>query len=1092
MNVCRWITRWLICSFLFIVASALSLSNVVVAAEAGEKESLPTGAEVQSLKVFPESVALPHKFAYRQLLVTATMNGGDEVDVTRMAKITVDTDLAEVNARGFVTPVKDGTGSIEVSLGGQSLAVPIEVTGQTAPYRVSYVQDVMPIMSRIGCNAGTCHGSAQGKNGFKLSLRGYDLLFDYRALTDDLESRRFDRASPDNSLFLLKITGVVPHVGGALAKPGEPYYEALRGWVADGVTLDLESPRVESIRVFPESPIIPLPGMRQQIAILATFSDGSVRDVTREAFVESSNIEVTSVDRPGLITALRRGEAAVLARYEGRYAVAQLTVMGDRSGFEWKEVPEYNYLDTLVYKKLKKIKALPSGVCTDSEFLRRVYLDLTGLPPRPKEVRNFLFDRRNSKVKRDELIDRLIGNSEFVDFWTNKWADLLQVNPKFLGKDGAAALRQWIQQGVASNVPYNEFVESILAGTGSTLKNPPAAYYKILRTPEDAMENTTQLFLGVRFNCNKCHDHPFERWTQNNYWQLSSFFARIGRKNAPGSPIMPRQAATQTERPAFEEIIFDKEDGEVTPPYGGTVTATFPYTHPGTVPSESPRRQQLAAWLASADNPYFAKSFVNRLWSYFFGVGFIEPVDDIRAGNPASNPELLDRLTKEFIDTGFDVRHLMRLIVRSRTYQHSIKTNEFNAEDTTNFSHALARRLPAETLFDALHQATGARAKLPGVRAGSRAAELTDPKVKTNDGFLDLFGRPPRESACECERSSGMSLGQSLNLVNGPTVAEAIRSEGNAIADLVAVESRPERLVEELFVSFLSRLPTEAETKSLVPLFAHEERANLEALAPGDKQAIDEALVAYEREQSIPEWKTLKPDLLRSTVDGVEFTVQEDGAVLVSGADTPKDVYTFVASTDLEGITGVRIEALTDESLPKKGPGRRDTGSFDLTNFTVAAVPVTDAAKAVGVQLENPTATDNRPERAIDDDLSRGWEPRAGQDHEAVFELKEPVGSKGGTLLTLSIAQQRGEHRVLGKFRISVTTSKKPVRVLTVPQEIAAIIVTAHEKRTPEQQSTLFKHFIGKRRDLADRIRLNAAQDLAWALINTPAFLFNR
>jgi len=760
-------------------------------------ESLPEEDAVVALEVTPGEVHLNHRYDYRQLLITATLASGQRIDATRMATIVPATEIVTVSPTGVVRPLADGETSLAIRLGEQESQLPVQVAHFDDAYEVSFVRDVQPVLSKLGCNAGTCHGAADGKNGFKLSLRGYDPLFDHRALTDDVAGRRFNRSAPEQSLMLLKPSGGVPHVGGVLMNPGEPYYELLRSWIANGVQLDLESPRVTSIELQPLDPEVSLPGMTQQMVVMATYGDGSVRDVTAEAFIESSLSEVAEVDRNGLATAVRRGEAAMLARYEGSYAATTLVVMGDREGFEWQPPPANNFIDVLAYEKMRRMKIRPSRLSSDAAFLRRIYLDLTGLPPEPHVVRAFLADERPTKVKRDELIDQLIGSDEYIENWTNKWCDLLQVNRKFLGEKGAWASRRWVHQAVANNMPYDQFVHTLLTASGSTFKNPPAAYMRILRDPLDAMENSTQLFLGVRFNCNKCHDHPFERWTQDQYYHLAAFFAQVGRK--PG--VMPE-----------DEVIFDNRGGgEVTHARTGeTAAPQFPFEYEGMPEAEGSRRKQFADWVTSPDNPYFATSYVNRVWSYLLGVGFIEPADDIRAGNPPSNPELLDRLTREFIDNGFDSRHLIRTICRSRVYQHAIETNEWNVDDNSNFSHALARRLSAETLFDTIQVATGANRKLPGVPAGFRAVELPDPRVKLPDGFLDLFGRPARESSCECERASGVMFGQALNLVNGPTVAEALTAPDNRIARLVEQIEDDARLVDELFVAMLCR-PANAE-----------------------------------------------------------------------------------------------------------------------------------------------------------------------------------------------------------------------------------------------------------------------------------------
>ena len=394
----------------------------------------------------------------------------------------------------------------------------------------------MPAMSKMGCNAGTCHGSLNGKNGFKLSLRGYDPLYDHRALTDDIAGRRINRAAPDQSLMLLKPAGVIPHVGGVLTQPGQPYYELIRSWIGGGVKLDLDSPRVAKIEIFPKNPIVPMPGMTQQMRVLATYGDGAVRDVTLEAFIDSGNTEVAEPDKLGLISVVRRGEAPVLARFEG---------LVHRHHDHRDGRPQRLRVEGRAGQQLRRRAGLQQAEARQVAaqrivHRRRVHPPRVARPDRlaahePTQVRAFVADPRDTKVKRDELVDRLIGSGDYVELWTNKWADLLQVNRKFLGEQGAFALRGWIKQAVASNMPYDKFVYTILTASGSTLENPPAAYYKVLRTPEETMENTTQLFLGVRFNCNHCHDHPFERWTQGQYYHLAAYFAQVGRKEDPAS-----------------------------------------------------------------------------------------------------------------------------------------------------------------------------------------------------------------------------------------------------------------------------------------------------------------------------------------------------------------------------------------------------------------------------------------------------------------------------------------------------------------------------------------------------------------------------
>ena len=1078
-------------------------------------ESLPKGAQVMSLDVKPSSVELKNAYEYRQLLITAHLAGGEQFDVTRLVERTVPEGVATLSPVGVLRPKADGAGEIRFSLAGKTATLPVKVSGQQTHYEVSYVRDVMPTMSKLGCNQGTCHGSLNGKNGFKLSLRGYDPLYDHRALTDDLAGRRFNRAAPDQSMMLLKPSGVIPHVGGALMQPGEPYYEMLRSWIAGGVKLDLDAPRVTKLEIEPQNPSVPMPGMKQQMTAWATYSDGTKRDVTLEAFIESGNTEVAERDKYGLITCIRRGEAPLLARFEGSYAATTITVMGDRRGFQWSNPPTFGRIDELVYNKIKRVKSVPSDVCTDAEFIRRVTLDVTGLPPSADEVRAFLADSRDMRVKRDELVDRLVGNGEYVEHWTNKWADLLQVNRKFLGEKGAIALRGWIKQAVASNMPYDKFVHTVLTASGSTVENPPAAYYKVLRTPEDTMENTTQLFLGVRFNCNKCHDHPFERWTQGQYYHLAAYFAQVGRKEDPaGGGEKLRQGGEEIGglTPAVEEI-FDTVSGDVIHLGTGKVAEpTFPYRYDGMPASAATRREQLASWVTSKNNEYFAKSYVNRLWGYLFGPGIIEPIDDIRAGNPPTNPDLLDYLTQRFISNGFDVQDILREICKSRSYQHSIVTNKWNEDDEINFSHAMARRLPAEVMYDTLQRATGAVSRLPGVPAGFRAAQLPDVGLTLPSGFLEMFGRPARESSCECERSSGMMLGPVMALINGPTIAEAIGDSANAITHLVADNGDDRKVVEELFLRILSRPPSEREVKTgLDALHAgHAEHAKLLASLVTYEKQLDAKQAAWEASQGTTGWTTVDPAEMASAA-GATFTKLADDSVLVDGTNG-KDTYTLSLPTDAASVTGIRVEVLADPKLSAMGPGRAVNGNFVLSEIRVMAASKADPARKIQIALENPKADFSQEgfpiAAALDGNSKTGWgvAPQMGKNHVATFEVRDQVNFPGETVLTVVLDQKYvdGQHTI-GKFRISFTSSAQPLNPQGPPALIADILSIPRETRTEGQKAAVGSYFrsldakwIEMNRSVATSAsqsgnrRLLGAQDLAWALINSPSFLFNR
>jgi hypothetical protein len=1102
--------------------AALLLAAPLPAADA---EKLPAGAKVVALGVRPATVDLSTPFAYAQLVVTAKLDTGETADVTRIATWTAPKAVT-VSPTGVVRPAADGSGDVVASLGGMTAKVAVKVSGQKATPAVSFVKDVQPVLSKTGCNQGTCHGAAQGKVGFKLSLRGYDPLFDHRALTDDLESRRFNRAAPDKSLMLMKPAGAVPHVGGVLFQPGEPYYELVKQWIADGVKLDLSTPRVTGIEVSPLNPTVARIGAKQQFAVIATYADGSKRDVSQEAFIDSSNTEVATVDKTGLMTAVRRGEATMLARYEGAYAASTVIVTGDRSGFAWTQPPVLNYIDDLVDAKLKKVKVTASPLCDDAEFVRRVNIDLTGLPPTADAVRAFLADSRHSSVKRDELIDKLIGSPEFVDHWTNKWADLLQVNRKFLGDKGATALRAWIKDAVATNMPYDQFAYKVLTGSGSNVENPPASYYKVLRTPDAVMENTTQLFLAIRFNCNKCHDHPFEKWTQDQYYELSAYFARVSFKEDPKFKGQ-KLGGTAVEKPLpLAELVEDAAEGEVKHDRTGAVAPPkFPYPHGDLPAAELPRRTQVAKWITSKDNPYFAKSYVNRVWSYLTGVGIIEPVDDIRAGNPPTNPELLDRLTKEFVASGFNTRELMRTVCKSRTYQLSIATTPGNKDDEINYSHALPRRLPAEVLFDSIHRATGSKAALPGLPKGARAAQLLDSNVELPGGFLELFGKPVRESACECERSNTMMLGPVLAMVNGPIVADAVKDPNGHIAKFTTSTKDDAKVVEEIYLSVLNRFPTRAETEDGLEALgsANEDFARLTDLHKKRKAEyaayladLDAKQRAWE-EQRLAEkptdWKVLPVKSAASkngptpatAKDSATLTVQPDGSILASGKTDNYEQYAVELEADLKGpITAVRLEAMADPSLPAKGPGRAQNGNFVLTEFAVNAGkgrPIKFAADGATASF----AQDGFPvKNAVDGDRATGWaiSPKFGAPHSAMFKAQRPAAVGPDKRVFVTLTQEYGGGHAIGRFRLAVTTEKNPKLTSPLSPELAKLFDVPEDERTDEQKAKLREVFLaqdGEYQRLKKSVevpppadpRVLGAQDLVWALINSPAFLFN-
>jgi len=1179
-------------------------------------ETLHTGPTVASIEVEPANIKIAKPSEYAQILITAKMSDGTRADVTRMAKITAAKgDVVQIDSRGMVRPDKDGATAINISFMGRTASLPANVSGLNVALKPDYVRDIMPITSKLGCNQGTCHGAKEGKAGFKLSLRGYDPIYDVLAYADELASRRANVASPEHSLMLLKASGAVPHEGGQLTVPGELYYESLKAWISQGAKVNLATPRVTSIELSPKNPVIERIGGRQQLRVIARYADGYVKDVTAEAFLESGNGDVIEADKKGLMTSLRRGEAPILARFEGAYAATTITVMGDRTGFAWKQPETWNKIDELVAQKWQRMKIEPSGVCSDEDFLRRIHLDLTGLPPKAEEVLAFINDKRDLRTKRGEVIDKLIGNPDFIEHWSNKWADMLQVNSKFLGTEGASGLRTWIKQQVADNTPYDRFAYRIVTATGSNKDNPAAAYFKTVRTPEELVENTTHLFLATRFNCNKCHDHPFEKWTMDQYYETASYFAQInlaGDPQAKGATI--GGSAVEGAKPLYE-IVSDKKDGDVLHlRTNKPVAPKVPYDTELVSKAATTRRDQFATWMTSPENDYFAMSYANRIWGYLTGTGVIEPLDDIRAGNPPSNPELLQYLTNEFIQSGFNVRHLMKLIATSRTYQLSLSTNKWNEDDKTNYSHAKARRLPAEVLFDSVFAVTGSMPNIPGVPKGTRAAALADAQIKLQDGFLTNFGRPARESVCECERSNDVNLGPVMALMSGPTVGDAISDSGNAIAKLTAEIQDDRQLVDAIFVRIINRHATpkeidaalesmaglDSEHKTLAavaqakeaeqkPFIAKAEQDRLVAIKAAEtelkayqaKIAPENAKKEAARVAAIkaaeakvkatfdtapanqPKWENYLDlttewhvlDLKAQRAGGVEkIDVLPDGSLLATPYAEGKQStgnYLLLGKTDLQGITGIKLEMLPDDRLPSNGPGLAPDGNFVLGEFVVT----TDAADAkrkrgsgVAQTLKNPKADFEQNSFPIGEALKKGnrdkgWavSPDTGFRHEAIFAFEKPITNEGGTSFSIQMTSnfQNGKYNP-GRFRLWITTS--PTIRFGVPKTVADALKAA--KRTPAQNATLAAHFLNQFRDYQTQKktlanakkplpidpqlvaletkhvnaqnpitldpkliqlrrdsdlsakqltnkRLTAAQDLAWALINSPAFLFN-
>jgi hypothetical protein len=718
------------------------------------------------------------------------------------------------------------------------LSVWCGLSPRAAAEPVSFRNDVMAVLSKAGCNQGACHGNQNGKNGFRLSLRGDDPAFDFDALTHDMLGRRTDPLRPAESLILLKATALIPHEGGRRFPVHSPEYDLLYRWIAAGRQPDPpRTPVLRRIAVTPSEAVVPSPADHVPLHVQATFSDGTVRDVTRLAVYEPSNPIVT-VTPDGMVQRQQMGETTILVRYLDQRAAVRLAFVPERPGFTWRDIPEANYIDPLVFAKLRALRVLPSPVCPDEVFLRRAYLDALGILATAAEARAFLNDHRSDK--RTRLIDQLLERPEFADFWALKWSDLLRNEEKVLDRKGVQVFHHWIRGWIADGKPLNEFARQLLAARGSTYDHPPANYYRALRDPLIRAETTAQVFLGIRLQCAKCHNHPFDRWTQDDYYSLAAFFARVDYK------IVTNNRTDRLDSHEFdgEQIVWLPRAGEVKHP---RTEAAMPPRFLGSptpeLPDSADRLQALADWVARPDNPFFARAQVNRIWYHLMGRGLVEPNDDFRATNPPANGPLLEALVHDFVEHHFDLRQLVRTIMTSHVYQLSAVPNATNADDEANFSHALVRPLQAEQLLDALAQATGVPVKFTGYPLGLRAGQLPgvqtprprDQKATAGEQFLPGFGKPQRLLTCECERSEDTTIGQAFQLLTGPVVNDMLCAPGNRIGRLLA-EGRPDReIIEELYLTSLSRLPRPSEVQALSSYVgrAKDRRAALEDVAWG-------------------------------------------------------------------------------------------------------------------------------------------------------------------------------------------------------------------------------------------------------------------
>ncbi len=765
----------------------------------------------QRLEAFPAEVQLDGPRSDVRMVITAHYADGRSQDVTSIAKITsADAKVASLAGERLVQPHSNGKTSLHIQVGDSKLEVPCVVNRFEQPQPYSFQFETLVALSKQGCNSGACHGSPSGKGGFRMSLRAYDAVLDEETLIREAFNRRTNVQEPELSLILQKPLMQVAHGGGRKLSEEDASYEVLRGWISEGLKVDPpDAPTCVKVDVYPRDRVLNWPAHTQQISVIAHFSDGTVRDVTPLAVYSSSDESVATVDDHGMVVASSRGETAILVRYLEKMETSYLMFLRDVPGFAWNNPETRNYVDEAVFSKLQTLQILPSEPCSDSEFLRRVYLDTLGILPSVAETEAFL--QNESPAKRAELIDELLERPQFADYWGLKWADLLRVNNKNLTAAGVNKFHRWIVAAIRDNVPYDQFVAELLTSQGSTFDNPPANYFRAASDTNDCVETTSQIFLGIRIQCAKCHNHPFERWTQDNYYGIGAFFNRIQRKKT-ASPD--------------EMFVFMGRTGEVTQPRTGEqMKPWLPLMGSVDAPGDDDRRQIFVEWLQRKDNPLFAQAAVNRIWGHVMGRGIVEPVDDFRASNPPSNERLLEALAKDFINSGFDRKHIIRTILNSQTYQLSSKKNELNASDTKYFSHVGTRMLSAEQLLDAICQVSGVEESFAGLPAGTKATQLPSPDV--NNYFLKVFGQPAREMACQCERSSDSNLSQALQMINGPLVHGKLRAGNVQFRKLIADGKQDDEIVRQIYLSALCREPSEHELASAVKHIAGQEQREL-------------------------------------------------------------------------------------------------------------------------------------------------------------------------------------------------------------------------------------------------------------------------
>ena len=759
-----------------------------------------------SLSIEPRTVTLDGPRSRARLLVTVDRSDGSTTDISDTVTYSVvGSQVVEVGPDGTLRPLRNGSARVKAVYDGIAKEVSVTVRDAASPIPVSFRNEVIPVLTRAGCNQGACHGSQYGKGGFKLSLFGFDPDSDYVQIARKAGSRRIDVADPPRSLFLRKPLMQVAHGGGKRLKPDSADYRALIQWVAEGArSPNPKDAEVASLEVLPVERIMREGQPPQRLIVRATYSDGSIRDVTDRTRLSSLNDGIAKCTPDGIVSPVGRGQTGITARYAGKVAVSTIIIPYADVATKSK-IQNPKSIDTLVEKKQRQLGLTPSPICDDQTFVRRAYFDLIGAPPTLDEIA--AFTKELAPDKRVKLVDSLLARQEYADLWALKWGDLLRVNRVSLTPKGAYVFAEWIHDQFRLNRPADQFVRDLILARGSAFTTGPVNFYRTASSPQDWGEAASQVFLGVRLQCAKCHNHPSERWSRDDYYRFSAFFARVSVKGVDEVGVF-----------GSEQAVRLNHDGQVYHPRTGAVVPPAPL---GLAPVPDPdargdRRLHLAEWLTGNGSRMFARNLANRYWGYLFGKGIVNPVDDLRGTNPPTNPELLEYLTDELIKGGYDLKGLLRSICTSQTYQRSSQVTNGNRQDELFFTRYYPKRLPAESLLDAIDFACGTREKYPELPLGTHAVQISDPGVAVE--FLDIFGRPARVVSCECERVAEPNLSQTLRLMNGEMINRKVSQKEGRVTALAASKKTDSEILDELYLVTLGRPPSPVERSAVATL----------------------------------------------------------------------------------------------------------------------------------------------------------------------------------------------------------------------------------------------------------------------------------